>query len=376
MLLVVVAALFVQTLVRLGGVQLGFRPDNLILFDLQPPQTQYRGPATLTLYRQLEQKLGVVPGVESVTLLRVPLISGNVSYRTIVPAGTQRKPDNNPSTEYNSVGESFFTMFRIPIVAGRGFNASDTETSRKVAVVNQSFAKKFYPDLNPIGRTFESGLRQPYTVEIVGVCADTKYDSVRKSAEPSFFVPWRQEGNGIGAVTFVVKTRGGTAAIVPSVRRVVAAIDGNLPLLNVRTQDEQIAASLQRERVFANLTGGFGVLALVLASIGIYGIMAYAVSRRTNEIGIRMALGAQPGRVQQMVLGEASWMVAAGVAVGIAGALALGRLIGTMLYGLKPWDPSTFALSAALLILVALGASWIPARRAAGVDPMKALRHE
>ena len=376
MLLVVVAGLFVQTLSRLGNAQLGFRQDNLILFDVEPPQTRYRGPATLSLYGQLEQKLSAVPGVQSVTVVRTPLISGNVSFRTIVPAGTQRKPDDNPSAEFNNVGETFFSMFRIPILAGRGFSASDTETSRKVAVVNESFAKKYYPGLNPVGRTFEAGFRQPYTVEIVGVCGDAKYDSVRKNPEPLFFLPWRQETNGIGGVTFAVKTRAGTAAILPSVRRVVASVDSDLPLLDVRTQDEQIAASLQKERIFANLTGGFGVLALVLASIGIYGLMAYSVSRRTNEIGIRMALGAQPRRVLQMVLGEASWMVAIGVVAGIAGALALGRVIAAMLYGLKPWDPATFALAGALLILVALGASWIPARRAAGVNPMKALRHE
>ncbi len=261
-------------------------------------------------------------------------------------------------------------------MAGRGFTASDTETSRKVAVVNESFAKKYYPGLNPVGRTFEVGFRQPYTVEIVGVCGDAKYDSVRTNPEPLFFLPWRQETNGIGGVTFVVKTRAGTAAILPAVRHAMATVDSNLPLLDVRTQDEQIAASLQKERIFANLTSGFGVLALVLASIGIYGTMAYSVSRRTNEIGIRMALGAQPGRVLQMVLVEASWLVAMGVAAGLAGALALARLIAAMLYGLRPWDPLTFAGSAALLILVALGASWIPARRAAGVNPMKALRHE
>jgi ABC-type antimicrobial peptide transport system permease subunit len=153
-------------------------------------------------------------------------------------------------------------------------------------------------------------------------------------------------------------------------------VDKNLPLLDVRTQKEQIDSTMREQQVLAELTGAFGVLALVLASIGIYGIMAYSVSRRTNEIGIRIALGAQPGQVQRMVLGEASWMVVIGVFVGMGGALALGRVIASMLYGLKGWDPATFAVSSVLLIAVALGASWIPARRAAGVDPMRALRHE
>ena len=162
----------------------------------------------------------------------------------------------------------------------------------------------------------------------------------------------------------------------PSLRDAVRTVDRNLPLLDIRTQDEQIAASMQHERIFAALTIGFGLLALVLACIGIYGIMAYNVSRRTNEIGLRMALGAQPDRVLRMVLREASWITTIGMAAGLGGALALGRLIASMLYGIKSWDPATFALSLVLLIIVALGASWIPARRAAGTDPMRALRHE
>ncbi len=374
--LVVVAGLFVQSLTRLGHARLGFDPDNLMLFDIEPPQTQYRGPATLPLYQQLEQTLSAVPGAESVTLIRTPLISGNVSFRTVIPAGMQRKPDGNPSAEFNNAGAAFFSMFGIPILAGRGFTASDTETSRNVAVINESFAKKYYPGLNPIGRTFETGFHEPYTLQIVGVCGDAKYQSVRKEPEPVFFLPWRQEKHGIGAVTFVVKTRIGKDSILPALRQAVASVDRNLPMLDVRTQEEQIAASLRQQRIFANLTECFGILALILAAIGIYGIMAYSVSRRTNEIGIRMALGAQPRRVLRMVLGEASWMVAIGMAAGVAGALGLGRVIGSMLYGLKPWDTATFAVSSTLLILVALGASWLPARRAAGVDPMKALRHE
>ncbi len=375
-LLVVVAGLFVQTLSHLGHARLGFRPHHLILFDLEPPQTRYPNAASIPLYRQLEQKLSALPGVQSATLLRTPLISGNVSFRTIVPPGTQRKPDGNPSAEFNDVGESFFSTFRIPIVAGRGFNESDTETSRNVAVVNESFAKKYFPSLNPIGRTFEAGLRDPYTVEIVGVCADAKYDSVRKSTEPTFYALYRQEKHGVAAVTFALRTSMDPADVVPSLRQVVQSVDRNLPILDIRTQDEQIVASLQHERIFASLTSGFGVLALVLASVGIYGIMAYSVSRRINEIGIRMALGAQPGQVLRMVLGEASWLVLLGVATGMAGALAMSRLIASLLYGLKAWDPATFTVSATLLILVAIAASWIPARRAAGVDPMRALRHE
>jgi predicted lysophospholipase L1 biosynthesis ABC-type transport system permease subunit len=183
-------------------------------------------------------------------------------------------------------------------------------------------------------------------------------------------------GSIVHEATFAIATRFPGRTVLPSLRDALRSVDASLPMLDVRTQDEQIAASLQHERIFANLTGGFGVLALVLACIGIYGIMAYAVSRRTNEIGIRMTLGAQPGRVLLMVLGEASWLAAAGMLVGLGAALALGRLVSSLLYGLKFWDPVTLVVAAMLLTTVAMTASWVPARRAAAVDPMRALRHE
>jgi predicted permease len=376
MLLVVVAGLFVQTLSRLGHTSLGFRTDHLILFDLEPPQTRYRGAATIPLFHQLEQKLSALPGVEAATLVQVPLISGNVDFTTVIPPGTQRKPEDNPSAEVNDVGETFFSIFGVPIHAGRAFDASDTESSRKVAVVNESFAKAFFPRLNPVGRSFEAGSHEAYTLEIVGVCADTKYDSVRKSPEPEFYRPYRQNPNGVESATFVLRTQLKAETILPSVRQIIAGVDGGLPILNVRTQDEQIKAKLQHEIIFAKLSGGFGVLALVLASIGIYGIMAYSVSRRINEIGIRIALGAQRPQILSMVLQEASWVTGVGVLAGAAAALALGRVIEAMLYGLKPWDPATILGSATLLFVSALAAACIPARRAASVEPTRALHHD
>jgi predicted permease len=376
MLLVVGAGLFVQTLVQLGHARLGFNPANLLLFELQPPQTRYKDAASIPLYRQLEQKLAAIPGIQSVTLTSAPLIAGGVTVHVFIPEGHQRKPQGNPSVLSNDVGESFFSTYGIPIVAGRGFNSSDTETSRKVAVVNQSLAKKYFPNLNPIGRTFESGLDVAIPIEIVGVCGDAKYNQVRKDPEPTFYAPYWQEKEGFEDATFALATRLDAKTLTPALRQVVQSLDRNLPLLNIRTQDEQIAASLRYERIFANLTAAFGALALTLACIGIYGIMAWTVSRRMHEIGIRIAMGARSEQVQGMVLREAAWITTLGVAAGVAGALALGRVVASMLYGLKSWDPATYAGSAAMLILVALAATWIPARRAAGVDPIRALRHE
>ena len=378
MLLVVGAGLFVQTLMKLGRVPLGFRSHNLLLFSVQPTESQYPQAKVTPLLRQLEEKLAALPGVQSATVTSVPLISGNAENHTFIPEGKKRAPEGfkNPSVLFNEVGADFFSTYGIPIRTGRGFDRSDTETSRKVAVVNESLAKTYFPGVDPVGRTFETGWHEPETIQIVGVCADARYYRVRKEVEPTYYAPYWQNSHGIHDPTFTIATRLPTQALLPSLRNAVASVDRNLPILDVRTQDEQIAASLGQPRIFAELTGGFGVLALVLASIGIYGIMAYSVSRRTNEIGIRMALGAEPARVVRMVLGEASWMVLIGVVAGMAGALALGHLIASMLYGLKAWDPTTFIAASALLIVVAVAASWLPARRAAGVDPMKALRHE
>jgi predicted permease len=293
-----------------------------------------------------------------------------------VPDGQHYARDSRPSVEENTVGDDFFRTFGIPLIAGRTFNASDTATSRKVAIVNQSLVRRFFPDRNPIGTTFEAGWNRPYLVQIVGVCADAKFNSLRDKPQPTAFLPFTQRAGGWTEPNFAIATSLAVEAILPSLRDAVASVDRNVPVLDVRTQDEQIAASLQQPRIFADMTAAFGVLALMLASIGIYGIMAYSVSRRTSEIGIRMALGAERGRVLRMVVREASWMVAIGVIVGLGAALALGRLIGSMLYGLNSWDLATFATAGALLILVALAATWLPARRAAGLDPMKALRHE
>ena len=377
MLLVIGAGLFVRTLMELGRAKLGFVADHLLLFTIEPPQTKYPKAANIPLYRQLDERIKAISGAESESLIREPLIAHNVSVNTFVPEGTERKKDgDNPSTLVNDVGRDFFATFGIPIMAGRSFDATDTETSRKVAVVNEALARKYFPHVNPVGRTFERGFRHPEQVEIVGVCGDAKYDNLRKDVEPTFYVPYWQEKDGVGHATFAIRTRMDRKAMVDAVRKTIASVDENLPLLSIRTQNEQIAASTQQEQIFAELTAAFGALALVLASIGIYGILAYAVSRRTNEIGIRMALGASGNQVLRMVLREALWMTTIGLTLGLGGALALGRIIASLLYGLKPWDPVTLTGATGLLVLVALGASWVPARRAAGVEPMQALRHE
>jgi predicted permease len=376
MLLVVGAGLFVQTLMRLGKSPLGFHSQNLLLFSVELPDTRYPKAASIPVVQMLEERLGRVPGVKDVAISSVPLISGNAMNYTIVPQGWQRKAEGNPSVLFNEVGVRFFSTYGIRILAGRDFAERDVRNPHKLAVVNETLARKYFPGMNPVGRTFEIGLKHPDTVEIVGVCGDAKYYRIRKDVEPTFYVPYWQRENGVHDLTFAVSSALEGQALLPSLRDVVRQVDPSLPMLDVRTQDEQIAANMRQERIFATLTSGFGVLALVLACVGIYGIMACLVVERTSEIGVRLALGAVPTQVMTMILRQASWILLAGVMAGLAAALALVRVVHSMLYGVAASDPLTFSGAALLLLLVGLGASWIPARRASGIQPVEALRHE
>jgi predicted permease len=377
MLLVVGAGLFARTLMKLGQQPLGFRSHHLLLFSIEPPATRYPKAASTPLLSELEAQLAMVPGVQAVTLTRVPLLSGSASSITFIPEGRERKPEGNPSVLTNDVGAHFFSTFGIPVLAGRDFNARDTSTSRKVAVVNESLARTYFPNVNPIGRTFQAGSKtHPVTMEIIGVCANAKYYRVRKDVEPTIYAPYWQKDNGVDGATFAIATSLEAPALLPSLRDALRHVDPNLPMLDVRSQDDQIAANLRQERIFASLTAGFGLLALALAAVGIYGIMAYSVAQRTNEIGIRLALGAQSAQVRGMILRETTWLAGAGIVAGVAVALVLTRLVKSMLYGIEPYDPLTLSAGVGLLLTVALVASWIPARRAAGVQPMEALRHE
>ncbi len=373
MLLLVGAGLFIRTLANLNKSRLGFRPDNLVLFEIQAPNTRYPAPKDLALYRQVEQRLASAPGVRSVALSKNPLIAGNVSNDDFVPDGLPSNVSGKTYVDDNVVGQDFFATMGIPMLAGRSFDGTDTETSRLVAVVNQQLVKEYFPNINPIGRTFLSNKKH---IEIIGISGDTRYADLRDDPPATFYTLYRQQSKSEPSMTFEISTDIEPSAVVTVLRDAVASVDKDLPLLNIRTQDAQIRDRTRQERLFVSLTSGFGLLALILACIGVYGVMAYSVSQRTHEIGIRMALGAEPERVRRMVLREATWVVALGILAGVCGALALGRVIASLLYGIKAWDPTILAGSAGMLMVVALGASWIPAWRAARVDPMRALRHE
>jgi predicted permease len=263
----------------------------------------------------------------------------------------------------------------IPIVSGRSFDAQDMASSQRVGIINAALAKKRFPNMNPLGKRFRADGTADAWIQIVGICADTRYATLRDPAPPQFFLPYVQR-KGVGGLTYAIRTQLAPSALVPALRAVVQKADRDLPIVDIRTQREQIDANMQMERTFAALTAGFGVLALALACVGIYGIMAYSVANRRNEIGIRLALGAQPGQVRGMILRESTWLALAGIVAGVGAALALTRLVKTMLFGIEPYDPLTMVSGVAILLVVALAASWIPARRAARVQPMDALRHE
>jgi predicted permease len=383
-LLVIGAGLFIRTLARLNSVEPGFRTHNLLVAQVDFSRNRYSAGKDIALHQRMEQAIEGIPGVESVSPAFESYLSDDLSDTDFLPEGEANDPNKHQTEAYNAVGIRFFETLGIPIIAGRAFGPQDTAASPKVGIINQSLAKTRFPGQDPIGKRFligghnsdgHGGKLTTDLVQIVGVCGDSLYTNLREQPPPQFFIPYVQQDE-VGGMTYEIHTVVEPEAILPSLRNVVQQMDPDLPLMNVRTQDQQIAMDLQEERLFVTLTSGFGMLALALACVGIYGIMAYSVANRRNEIGIRMALGAQPGQVRGMILRESTWLAGAGIVAGVAATLLLTRLVKSMLYGIEPYDPPTVVGGILILLAVAMAASWIPARRAARVQPMDALRHE
>lgn len=384
-LLVVGAGLFLRTLASLNSIDVGFRTDHLLLAEVSPPSKLYPAGKDVAFHTRLLEAFAATPGVEAVSPAWVTYISDDVNITDFIPEGEAYDKEKGYGQDYNVVGNSFFSMLKIPIIAGRAFGPQDTSTSVKVGIINAALAKKSFPNQNPIGKRFRMdggnsdghGIKaEAKWIQIVGVCGDTRYSNLRDEPPPQFFLPFAQQTEIGGTLGYEFITREKSETVVAGLRRALHDQDANIPLMNVRTQVQQIDAATQQERIFVAMTSSFGMLALALASVGIYGVMAYSVANRTNEIGIRLALGALPRQVLGMVLQEAAWISLAGIAVGLGAALVLARLVKTMLYGLQPADPVSLISGALLLIAVGLAASWIPARRAASVQPVEALRHE
>ncbi len=382
LLLLVGAGLFVRTLVNLESVNTGFNRRNLLLFGIDPTQDGYKGQRLVGFYQELTRRIESLPGVRSVTMSMSTLIAGGVSINSVsIPGYTPKPGQKNAVGEleayFNRVGPNFFETLGIPLALGRTIGEGDTEAAPKVAVVNQTFARQFLSGGNPVGRRFGFGdEKTARDTEIVGVVGDAKYSDLRREVPPTVYVPCLQDVKWLGPINFEVRTVGDPMQMASAVRRVAQDLDSNLALYQIRSQVDQINMSLFQERLFARLTSFFGLLAALLACVGVYGIMAFAAAQRTREIGIRMALGASRGEILQMVLRETLLLVAIGTAAGILTALGAARLIASLLYGLKPADPLTIAVATLLMLAAAALAGYVPARRAARVDPMVALRYE
>jgi predicted permease len=378
LVLLIGAGLFLRTLENLKTTAIGFNPERILLFNVSLPRSHYSEPQKrIDTYFRIESSVNGLAGVQSATLSSEALLAHDAENDCFRPTGRAAATDDQDHPWVNRVGARFFETFGIPILYGRGFNTRDTSHAPKVAVINQRLAKALFPQGSPIGRTLSacSPNAKPEIFEIAGVSGDAKYYDLRDEPPPTLYLPYAQ-GDDAEGMTFEVKTAASVESISAELRQAIRAIDPDLPLLDVRTQTQQIEATLSQERVFATLTGGFGVIALILAAVGIYGVMAYSVERRTNEIGIRMALGARAQAVLSMVLREAFGLAITGIGIGMAGALGVTRFLASLLYGLKPADPLTLGSAALLLLLIALLAGFRPAFRASRVDPMQALRHE
>jgi predicted permease len=383
LLLLIGAGLLVRTLINLQRVETGFNEENLLLFYADPSLLGYKEDRLRDLYQRLFTRLEAVPGVQKVTFSRVPLLSQMSSNGTFDLPGSKPGPDGSvPQTAevfFHNVRENFFDAMEIPLLMGRTFTAKDDLKAPKVAVVNKTFADRLFPGVNPIGQTFSMDIARPDPIEIIGIVKDAKYTSQRDAVPATMYRSWLQTPGATNQMSFEIRTTSDPKAYVGAIRQAVKEVEPNLPLSNIKTQIEQGNETLSMERLFAKLMTLFGVLAQQLASIGLYGVLAYSVSRRTHEIGIRMALGANRGRMLTMILRQGMTLTLIGVALGLAGAYVLTRYLGTlnsMLFGVEPRDPLTFGAMAALLTMVALIACLVPARRATKVDPMVALRYE
>jgi predicted permease len=370
------AGLFVHTLLNLDRIPLGFESNRILLFRLNLPRARYSDAQMTTFFQQLEGRLAALPGVRTVTASNIGIIGDGHSGAEFQVVG--RPQGTDPArVQTNGVGTDFFQTLGISILQGRAFNRHDTSTSLKVAVVNRTLAEKFFPGENPVGKSFKTDSEDVEgPIQIVGVAADTRYADLRSETPPTFYVPYVQRIDGPGRMMVEIRTLADPSSVLPEARRAVESLDRDLPMIDVRTMKDQVQSTLANERALAQLAGGFSVLALVLASIGIYGVMAYAVNTRTGEIGLRIALGARTNQVLFRILREAFWLTNAGIALGMIAALWLTRLIRVMLYGIGSTDALTVASTAVLLIFVSLFAAFAPARRASRIDPIRALRHD
>jgi macrolide transport system ATP-binding/permease protein len=376
LLLVIAAGLFVHTVSNLHSVELGFNRENVLLFSLNARQAGYKDAALARVYAGLRDRFRTIPGVRSAGLSDFPLVSHYWNSERVTIPGAPAPAGRPPETCLLKVDPSFLSTMQIPVLLGRGIEERDIASPR-VAVVTEKFAATFFGKENPIGRTIGIGdSKTPADIEIVGVAKTSHYNSLQEQIPEVAYVPYTQNLGDLGRVFFELRTAGDPLALVGAVRQIVSQTDSRVPLTDVNTQSRQIDQTIAQERTFANLCTCFAVLALVIACVGLYGTMSYSVARRTSEIGIRMALGAERRNIIWIVLREVLALSAAGLVIGLAAAWETTHLIASFLFGMKPNDPLAISLSVVILAAAGLAAGYTPAWRASRIDPMKALRHE
>ena len=377
LVLLIGAGLFLRTLVNLTNVDMGFNKNSVLLFRIEPASVGYKQDSRLArLYEQIEQRVTAVHGVQAASFSMFTFNQGSWSEDAWAQ---QESPEVKSNREilYNKVGTGFFSTLGLPLVAGRTFDLQDTANSLKVAVINETMARRFFPNMSPLGRTFRFGgpdakLENDRTV--IGVVKDAKYMALKERRWPAAYLPYSQE---VGYLwDFEVRYSGDAGSIVAAIREAIRQVDPRIPVTGVGTLAEEVDRSVVDQRLTAQLSSVFSIVAVFLACMGIYGLMSYSVVHRRNEIGIRMALGAQQGQVLRLILRQGFLLAAAGVAVGVALAFMLTRFLGSLLFDVRPVDPVTFVCVACLWMLVSLAACYLPARRAMRVDPVVALRYE
>jgi predicted permease len=368
------SGLFLRSLVNLMNVDLGFDSRNVLVTNLDATAAGYKEDLRLqNMMQQVEEKVAAIRGVQAAAFAAFVFNQGGWTDAITVPGRLRSDDDRNVAHILASA--RYLDAMKMPMILGRGLNADDTTASRKVAVINETAARVYFPGGSPIGHTFTVAPTEPWeNIEVVGVVKDAKYSDVDEQQMPAAFYPYSQHIGYPG--NFVVRYSGDAKSVIPQIRRAVNEVDPNIPIGDFSTLDSMVGGSIRKQRLLAQLCTLFGIIAALLACVGIYGVMSYGIARRTNEFGVRMAMGAERAEVLWMVLRETCSLAAVGVAIGIGLALAGSRLVDSALFGLKPADPLAIGAATALMIAVALFAGWIPARRATHIDPMVALRHE
>ncbi len=377
MALLIGAGLFTRSLLNVSRVDLGIKVDTLVTFGLSPELNGYTPERSRLLFARLEERLAGVPSVTGVTASLVPALAGSNWGNDVAVQGFKAGPDTDSGSRFNEIGPAYFRTMGIALVAGREFSPADSLNAPKVAIVNEAFAKKFDLGRDAVGKRIGSGegRNSKLDTEIVGLVQNAKYSEVKGEIPPQFFRPYRQDEQ-VGQMTFYVRTSMTPEDFVSSIPKVVAELDPNLPVENLRTMTQQVRDNVFLDRLIGTLSTAFAILATLLAGVGLYGVLAYTVAQRTREIGLRMALGAAPGRVRAMVLKQVGVMTIVGGIIGLTAAMWLGPAAEALLFGLKGRDPLVFGGAAVVLSLIALVAGFVPAHRASRVEPMWALRYE